>query len=376
MKKLDTNEFILRANNKHSGKYSYSDVNYKNSSIKVSITCPIHGIFKQTPNSHLRGHGCSTCANNNPKNNKQFISEAIRVHKNHYDYSNVSYENAKTNIKIICPKHGEFRQTPNSHLSGMGCRACGYISVSNKNSSNSSEFIRRARLIHIDKYDYNEVNYKNAKTNVKIICPEHGEFVQTPDSHLRGHGCSTCANDRIRRKLTKDTKQFISEAINVHGDKYEYGSVEYEHTNIGVRIICSEHGLFNQTPMKHLQGQGCPICRESKLEKLVRSKLEADNIQFIPQYGRLGTAHYLSGQTIDFYLPEYNIGIECQGIQHFEPVDFGNRGHTHTNRSFIKIVYNDIKKNNLCSDMGIKLLYYTNHDIEEYFTELITNINE
>ena len=112
---------------------------------------------------------------------KEFIAKAKAVHGDKYDYSKVNYVNSFTKVTIICPKHGEFEQTPNLHLKSQGCPNC----YGNKKMT-IEEFIKRAKEVHGDKYDYSKVKYVNALTKVTIICPIHGEFEQTPAKHLLG----------------------------------------------------------------------------------------------------------------------------------------------------------------------------------------------
>ena len=119
------------------------------------------------------------------KATEEFIRKAREVHGDKYDYSKAEYKNHLTKITIICPEHGEFQQIPSGHLSGHGCPKC-----SGKAKLTTEEFIRKAREVHGDKYDYSKVDYKNANTNITIVCPEHGEFEQRPADHLRGAGYS------------------------------------------------------------------------------------------------------------------------------------------------------------------------------------------
>jgi hypothetical protein len=103
-------------------------------------------------------------------------------------------------VCIICPEHGEFWQHPFSHFNGFGCSKCsGCYQYSTK------DFITKARVTHGDEYDYLKTEYKNAKKKVCIICPEHGEFWQTPHVHLRGSGCPECA--KIKRRETREKKK-------------------------------------------------------------------------------------------------------------------------------------------------------------------------
>ena len=112
----------------------------------------------------------------------------------------------------------------------------------------TEEFIKKAKEIHGNKYDYSKVEYKNTSTKVCIICPEHGEFWQTPNHHLQGHGCPKCKNEKIRKRHTHNITIFIEKARKVHGDKYDYSKAEYINASTKVCIICPEHGEFWQTP--------------------------------------------------------------------------------------------------------------------------------
>lgn len=122
--KYTTNTWIERAILLNGGDYDYSKVEYIGYKEKVCIICPIHGEFWQRPVSHLEGHGCPKCAGNNRHTKTTFISDAITVHGNKYDYSKVDYKNNATHVAILCPEHKEFYQTPNMHLRGRGCPYC------------------------------------------------------------------------------------------------------------------------------------------------------------------------------------------------------------------------------------------------------------
>ena len=123
------------------------------------------------------------------KTTEQFIEEATLIHGNKYDYSKVKYENNKKPVCIVCPEHGEFWQAPQNHLSQkQGCPLCNHRSY----KYTTEEFIQRAREVHGDKYGYSKVVYERKNKKVCIICPEHGEFWQSPEKHLSGQGCPKC----------------------------------------------------------------------------------------------------------------------------------------------------------------------------------------
>lgn len=349
MKKLNTSEFIRKAHEVHGDKYDYSKVKYVNSHTPITIICPVHGEFQQLPYCHLQGNGCSACNGGDRFKDRltteEFIQKAKEVHGNKYDYSKVNYVNAHTPITIICPVHGEFQQEPCDHLKG-GCRKCVFDNL----RMTQEEFIRRAREIHGDKYDYSKVNYVNSNTKVTIICPVHGEFQQAPSEHLVGKGCRQCYFQS--RRMT--TEEFIRKAKEIHGDRYDYSKTVYVNARTKLIIICPEHGEFVQSPRCHLQGKGCPSCNTYKLENATRKFLKENNIQFSEQK-TWDWLRFKMNQRIDFYLPDYGVAIECQGKQHFEPVDwFGGQ------EGFEECLERDKNKLDLCTSHKIKIVYYSN----------------
>ncbi len=183
-----TETFIEKANKVHNNYYDYSLIEYTKSIDKVKIVCPKHGVFEQKAVEHTRGKGCNECGKfKKSYTTKQFIEKAKKVHDDKFDYSLVNYKGNKTKIKIICSEHGVFEQTAGLHLL-YGCSQCaGVLHFTQEN------FLQRAKEKHGDKYDYSSVKYKNFRTKIKIICPIHGEFEQTPHSHLNGHHCRKCS---------------------------------------------------------------------------------------------------------------------------------------------------------------------------------------
>ena len=207
-------------------------------------------------------------------NISDFTEKARKVHGNKYDYSKVQYVNNSTKVCIICPKHGEFSQTPNNHLRGQGCPECSNDKISQKLSLGLVGFIRKARETHGDKYIYDKVNYLNNTTKVCITCPKHGDFWQIPANHMKGEGCLECAKLKLHDMKSSSLEEFISKAREIHEDKYDYSKTEYTDSHTKVCIICPEHGEFWQSPSNHLRGQGCPECSNSKISQKLSLDLE------------------------------------------------------------------------------------------------------
>ena len=415
-RKLTQEDFIKRAREVHGDKYDYSKVEYVDANSKVCIICPEHGEFCQTPASHWNGQGCIECAGKKKHTKKTFIEKARKVHGDKYDYSKVEYINNKTKVCIICPEHGEFWQKAEGHINQKrGCPYCGGTAKLTLN-----DFIKRSNEIHKYKYDYSKAEYVNSNSKVCIICPEHGEFWQTPHAHLAGQGCPYCngnikltTQDCIKRAkekhlnkydyskfiyngyevksciicpehgefwqtphghlagqncpkccgLYQTTEDFIEKAKKVHGDKYDYSKVEYISTETKVCIICPEHGEFWQTPHNHWNGQGCPYCKNSFLENEMSIFLKENKIK----YEQEKTFEWLRDKGnlyLDFYLPDYNIAIECQGEQHFKSFDFFGGEEGFKRRQEL-----DFIKNKLCINHGIKIIYYSTIDLP-YFAKV------
>jgi hypothetical protein len=141
------------------------------------------------------------------------------------------------------------------------------ISAIDKNTA----FEIKANAIHKNKYIYEKINYINSNNKVLIHCKIHGDFLITPAHHLQGKGCNQCGINKRSEKKRKTTDKFIKEAIKVHGNKYNYTNTIYLLDNKKVDIECLKHGFFSQVASNHLQGQGCPLCRNETLSNIAKN---------------------------------------------------------------------------------------------------------
>jgi hypothetical protein len=203
---------------------------------------------------------------------QQFISKAEERHGKLYDYSKTLYVKRTEKVIIICSIHGEFTQNAGSHLSGCGCRKCGIEQTMNKRTLSVDDFIEKAKQIHNNKYSYDKINYSKRNDHIIIICPVHGEFTQLPKSHLKGYGCRMCANELISKSKRKLHDTFIQEAIEQHGNTYDYSSVSYIDCYTKIIIICKKHGEFQQSPSDHLSGRGCVNCGIERRSEIRRKQ--------------------------------------------------------------------------------------------------------
>lgn len=295
--------------------------------------------------------------------NKEWKELANRVHKGKYDYSKTNYVNAKTKVTITCPIHGDFEQLPRKHMSGQGCPQCKIDKITHLRKKTLEEVKQQAKAIYGDKYDLSNIKYVNSHSEIELTCPIHGKFHKIVSSFLRGYDCPECMKEKAIKNLTYTQDKVIEMAKAVHGDKYIYDESEYKNMLTKMKIICPKHGEFWQTPAKHIHSkQGCPKCKASHLESEMMLFLEKQNIPYIYQCGRK-TFNWLNMQTLDFYLPQHNVAIECQGSQHYQPYSFTNdKCEKEMEVNFKVLKKLDEKKKKLCEDNKLKLIYFTHMD--------------
>ena len=302
------------------------------------------------------------------KREEIFIERAKKKHVNEdgtpkYDYSITHYIDKKHRIKFICPIHGVVEQLPLTHLRGTGCKYCAYERTANGKKKGQEEFLRQAKEACKDtKYSFEKSVYKGREKEIIATCHEldedgneHGDFVTQPRILYQGGGCPKCRLNIIRNVRRKTKEQFIADARAKHGDKYGYSKVVYVNKWTPVEIICPVHGPFSQTPMAHLVNSGCKKCHESELEREIRVLLEERNITYLYDIG-YQKFKWLAKMRLDFYLPDYNAAIECQGRQHLETNEFLDSDET--------VMKRDELKRKLCEEHGIRMFYFSNIGIE------------
>lgn len=339
--KMNTKEFIRKLKSERfiDEDYLYDKVVYVNDTTKVIITCKKHGDFEQTPHYIRRKDrgGCPLCRRNKSGYNvfdiKTFIKKANEIHGNKYLYNKATYIGSNTKVTITCREHGDFKQTPNTHIHGAGCPLCAREKVRDTNTYTINNFIESAKKIHGDRYDYSKSIYVNNKTKLTIICKEHGEFEQSPNRHNAGSGCPLCGKLLVLKEIDNkkyNTEDFIKRAKEIHEDFYDYSKVNYIDANTKIDIICPIHGKFTQLPKGHLSGKRCLKCAKKNpyIEEVIKDFLIENNIDFIEHDREI-----LDGKEIDIYLPDYKFGIECHGNYWHSDALPANRKST--NRSWL-----------------------------------------
>ena len=413
--RISRDEFVKRAQAKYGDRFDYSHMGYNGYENPITIVCNRHGILETTPFMHLltKHGGCRKCSKESiirakaSMTTEEYKEKAIMVFGNRYDYSCTKYESQKKKIKIRCPKHDYiFELLPQSHLNGKGCPICEQEELaeyerrkatalqerkefrerqklkreryrqllSGKKSTTPygvDEFLRIAKLIHEDDFDYSLVKeqYINLNTDVTLICnKKHHVFPQKPIKHLRGQGCPYC----IGRMRT--TESFIEEAKEVHGNRYDYSKVKYVDYAKDVIITCPKHGDFKMRPIKHLRGEGCHECQTSLLEAKVITYLQSHLDMLFETQWQFEWLKTTRTMPLDIYIPDYKIAIECQGEEHFvAKAKFGGE------KGFKKRIQNDKQKFRLCKKHGITMLYFapTTYKVpKKYIGPVFTKLDE
>ncbi len=273
--------FYKKTKEVHRSRYTYTLPSSLTAKTKIAIHCPEHGEFTQTIDSHISGqYGCPKCAGNIKWSLTDFLCRVEETHNGLYDYSAVLDLplGAQTKVNIFCLRHGLFRAKANLHAYGKGCPKClkddrqRGIKVSdilnrksspynkNKQGELAEHFLSRSREKHGNLFDYTKAIFVNVNTKIEIVCPHHGSFWQTPKHHMVGISCPECGRLKTINARKLSHEEFISRAISVHGNIYDYTETQYVAAREYVTVSCPKHGPFRQQADSHLRGAGCRQC--------------------------------------------------------------------------------------------------------------------
>ena len=275
----------------------------------------------------MNGSGCSICGIEKSGKKTRPLDIVLKMLKDKYEdkftYPNIKneYHNISSKVTVVCPKHGEFRVTLNGHLQGTyGCQKC-YEETIETIYPTKEQFIEDARKQHGDKFDYSKVSFKRpdgrpSELKVKIICPEHGEFLQNWGGHVRGYGCDECRKDKLFNDSRYPTKEiFIEHARKRFGNLYDYSNVEInpesmKKTDGKVKIICLHHGEFMIDPYLHIHrsATGCTLCGHEIMN--LRDTIHNLNEKGIKIKGKFYMLHCFN-EYEDFY----KIGITTKSVK-------------------------------------------------------------
>ena len=299
-------------------------------------------------------------------NTETWISKAILIHGDKYNYSKVNYINSITKIIINCIKHGDFAQRPDMHINKRyGCPKCKSDNMLKTNEFFLNSLISKNSYNY--NYDYSKIDYNGCHSLVEIICKDHGNFFKTPRELLKGYGFPKCNNYNL--KLT--TEKFIRNAKLIHNNKYDYNNSIYVNSRTKIEIICPNHGSFFQLANNHLCNHGCPNCDKSKGENAIEIYLNKNKIIFKPQF-TFPDLKYKNKLRFDFCIFDRDrkllFLIEFNGIQHYIKNDFMHR----TDEEYLLRQLMDKMKMDYCFKNNIPLhIIRYDEDIEERLGKIL-----
>lgn len=344
------------------------EAEYKGNKIKILARCPEHGDFYIRPNSIISsGQGCAICGRKKAAEHialtqEEFIERAIAVHGDKYNYDSVEYVRNNIPVKIFCKQCGRyFEQKPVSHITGCGCNLCNPPKI----KETTETFKAKLAAKHPDIKLIGEYGADN-NAKITVECTKHNiQWETTPHRILaQKHGCERCYREHQveaqRKVMAEKFQEFIEEK---YADIYDISKVVYVNNSTKVELICPRHGSFFLAPDKmKSRGDGCPYCHESHLERDLNAALLKEGYSFEREktFDWLINKHTNGHLFLDFYIPELNLGIECQGVQHF---DGRNDSLYSRHDSSEDRVSRDIEKHAVCKQNGLNLLYVVSNDI-------------
>ena len=201
----------------------------------------------------------------------EFIKRSNKVHNDKYTYENVVYINNSIKVIINCGLHGDFLQKPNDHMT-HGCQKCGEIKSIESRKKTFDAFINDAKLVHKDKYNYDNFVYINNDTKGEIKCNIHDIFLQSPKNHIT-RGCIKCGYIKTAEAKKNTIDDFITNAKKTHNDKYNYDNFVYINNDTKGKIKCNIHGIFLQSPSNHMT-HGCKKCGNIKISESKKNTIE------------------------------------------------------------------------------------------------------
>lgn len=301
----------------HDCKYTYDEnIDVSSSTVMLKITCIHHGEFNQLSGVHKKGSGCPVCKKEKLSRKREpkistieWINQATKIHNGKFDYSKVDYTGVDNKVVVGCPIHGEVSMVAGNHLKGSGCYKCSSVKNGQYRKNTNDDILEKFISIHGDKYDYSKVDFKDMNSPVIIICPDHGEFEQTPSTHYHGKsGCAKCVYDE--RRITLD--DWKSHCNYIHNGKYDYSETKLDPNSIlnFIKYKCPDHGIIKQRATVHMN-HGCPFCSN------LRSTQETVLYEFLKTLfpdSVSGNRSVLSGKELDIYIPSKKLAIEFDGL--------------------------------------------------------------
>ena len=347
--------FIQESQRRFGSKHSFPNIEseYENEHSKITIQCNDCGnIFTKRANDHITSPngGCCNCREIKRNESTSYTYDYLLGH-NVLNLQIKPFEGVKSineKVTIACPIHGEYEINISSFLKGKyACKKCSIVAeVQKKKERFKTEFVSRLNsLCHGNATPLMDT-FVDSQTYMAFRCNVCGrEYRRQPNiifTNKLVQPCQHCIKDEIIKQRTKTTETFISDAIKIHGDKYDYSKTQYIQSDKKVDVICKECGrTFSIEANSHLQGHGCPYHYNNK------SKYETEIVDFLKECGidsiLTNDRTALNGQELDIYIPSHNIAIEFDGI--FWHSELYKQSDYH------------LLKTKQCEELGIRLIH-------------------
>ena len=355
-------------------------VDYQGNDKEVTLVCHIHGEFRIKPRTLLVGksysngkktapHGCWKCCGitqpserPEPMTADEFFAKMKEIYGDSLDFSHSVFSGVNKPVDYECKIHGHQHNMAKTLLSGDGCDYC------SGRKFYGPDFVRLAREVHGDKYNYSQVGeIKNKVQIVTIGCPAHGPYPQRVDLHLLGHGCPECYGQSNKWDTKERARRFFEKAHKMHGDQFDYSEANYVDKRTPIRIRCKKHDYwFTCRPDEHVHVRSagcCPYCTAPKGELEVMLWLDAQHIPYIHNKPIPNNDPTLELEDLkaDFYLEngDERIIIETNGPQHYKEINFFHnnpKSMKKNKRDFKKQQHRDQYLRQYCKEEGITLL--------------------
>ncbi len=340
-------KFIYDSAHVHNNKYDYSLVSYTTTHSKVKIICPMHGVFEQAPVVHKRGQGCPHCAvRRKPNTLQDFVSDSNRVHNNKYDYSLVSYTNTHSKVKIICPMHGVFEQTPSQHKDAKhGCPKCAY-NVTRTNTNLNRFGVKYPQL-------HPSIKYKSIKTMIKRYGVEHALQSDIIKENRR-------QSNILKYGVPNNNQQHMTDILSLVQDS-DWLFDQYVTQNKNTLQLAQELNITSSTVLRYLHSHEIKIRQYTYSYKSIQwldSIMEREGI-FIQHAGNIG--EYQIPDTrykADGYCKETNTVYEFHGdYWHGNPdvYDFDVINES-TNCTMGELYQRTIEREQIIKELGYNLV--------------------
>jgi hypothetical protein len=359
--KYTNDEFLDKIRPINNGRYDLSKVQYAGWTNKITVRCEKHGEFKINACDFVIGKGCPKCSAERASaskriSNEDALSKAMSSkHGNDVTFERFRYNGRHEKSIFTCPTHGDFLMEYGAFCSGQGCPKCGIESRKNARKIPQTLVEGRIKEKHPD-YLMNRFVYSGMDKKSIFGCPVHGDFSMTPAHLLNGENCPECAKIERIKKETSNISDVISKFNELFDNRYDYSKFSYKNAHNKSTVICPVHGEFSIDAFHHLRGQGCPICSSSHLEREIMKLLKENDIEYEREYILIG----VSRNKYDFFIPKFNILIECQGEQHYVPINFsGITDEDKIKERHDELISRDKEKYFDAINNGYKILYYT-----------------